>query len=74
MVVDGKKTRSLVSEFISLGGWVGTPSRSWRRMMDDRMVPQRRAKKKNSVGPNDELTFMQSFVASRSWRSVMVAV
>ena len=46
MVVDGKKTRSLVSEFISLGGWVGTPSRSWRRMMDDRMVPQRRAKKK----------------------------
>jgi hypothetical protein len=42
---------------------------------DDRIVPQRRAKrKKNSVGPNDELTFTQSFIASRSWISVMVAV
>lgn len=36
--------------------------------------PKKGERKKNSVGPNDELTFTQSFVASRSWRSVMVAV
>jgi len=43
-------------------------------MMIEPSSQEKERKKKNSVGPNDELMFTQSLVAGRSWRSVMVAV